>query len=212
MLTPIKGLPVVDLTPILSGTYSSIVLADLGAATIKIELLIGEGTRKLSAADPNNSSGCMDPYFITLHRNKKSITINLKEPLCKMLFQQLVKKSDTVIHNFSADVTKNLGLDHPTFSRINSRIITCAINGFGSDGPGCMRPALDQVAQATDGRLSITDLDSDQPVRAGVSVGDPGGWMYGAMGILTAVIERDRSGKEQCVDRSILDFRMSILN
>ena len=113
MLTPIKGLPVVDLTPILSGTYSSIVLADLGAATIKIELLIGEGTRKLSAADPNNSSGCMDPYFITLHRNKKSITINLKEPLCKMLFQQLVKKSDTVIHNFSADVTKNLGLDHP---------------------------------------------------------------------------------------------------
>jgi CoA:oxalate CoA-transferase len=208
----LKGIRVLDLTHMLAGPYGSMILADLGAETIKIEPLQGEGTRKLLAEDPSNSLEGMGAYFITLNRNKKSVAIDLKTEKGLSVFYRLIEKSDIVINNFGAGVPERLKIDYLTLKEINSRIITCSISGFGSDGPGSRRPAFDQVAQAMGGGMSITGADRQQPVRAGIPIGDLGGGMFGVMGILAAVIERERSGVGQHVDISMLDCQVSMLN
>jgi crotonobetainyl-CoA:carnitine CoA-transferase CaiB-like acyl-CoA transferase len=208
----LKGVRILDLTHMLAGPYGSMILADLGAETIKVEPLQGEGTRKLLANDPNNSLDGMGAYYITLNRNKKSVAIDLKSEKGLMVFYRLVEKSDIVISNFGAGVAERLKIDYLTLKQINSRIITCSISGFGSDGPGSKRPAFDQVAQAMGGGMSITGLDRQQPVRAGIPIGDLGGGMFGVMGILAAIIEREQSGIGQHVDISMLDCQVSMLN
>lgn len=208
----LKGIRVLDLTHMLAGPYGSMILADLGAETIKIEPLQGEGTRKLLAEDPSNSLEGMGAYFITLNRNKKSVAIDLKTEKGLSVFYRLIEKSDIVINNFGAGVPERLKIDYLTLKEINKRIITCSISGFGSDGPGSRRPAFDQVAQAMGGGMSITGADRQQPVRAGIPIGDLGGGMFGVMGILAAVIERERSGIGQHVDISMLDCQVSMLN
>ena len=132
----LKGVRILDLTHMLAGPYGSMILADLGAETIKVEPLQGEGTRKLLANDPNNSLDGMGAYYITLNRNKKSVAIDLKSEKGLMVFYRLVEKSDIVISNFGAGVAERLKIDYLTLKQINSRIITCSISGFGSDGPG----------------------------------------------------------------------------
>ncbi|MDE0747984.1 MAG: CoA transferase [Porticoccaceae bacterium] len=208
----LKGIRILDLTHMLAGPYGSMILADLGAETIKVEPLKGEGTRKLLANDPSNSLEGMGAYYITLNRNKKSVAIDLKTEKGLRVFYRLIEKSDIVINNFGAGVPERLKIDYLTLKKINSRIITCSISGFGSDGPGSRRPAFDQVAQAMGGGMSITGIDRQQPVRAGIPIGDLGGGMFGVMGILAAVIERERSGVGQHVDISMLDCQVSMLN
>jgi crotonobetainyl-CoA:carnitine CoA-transferase CaiB-like acyl-CoA transferase len=188
------------------------ILADLGAETIKVEPLGGEGTRKLLADDPANSLDGMGAYFITLNRNKKSVAIDLKSEEGLRVFLKLVEKSDIVISNFGVGVPERLGIDFDSLSRINPAIITCTVTGFGSDGPKPGRPAFDQVAQATGGGMSITGKDPDHPVRSGIPIGDLGGGMFGVMGILAALYERERSGNGQHVDISMLDCQISMLN
>lgn len=212
MNKPLKGVRVLDLTHMLSGPYGSMILADLGAETIKVEPLQGEGTRKLLASDPNNSLEGMGAYFITLNRNKKSTVIDLKQPEGLKVFYDLVKEADIVISNFGAGVPERLKIDYSTLAKINPRIITCVVSGFGSDGPKHKRPAFDQVAQATGGGMSITGVDKENPVRAGIPIGDLGGGMFGVMGILSALYERERSGHGQHVDISMLDAQISLLN
>ena len=212
MNKPLAGLRILDLTHMLSGPYGAMILADLGAETIKVEPLKGEGTRKLLASDPSNSLEGMGAYFITLNRNKQSVAIDLKSEEGLAQFYRLVEKSDVVISNFGAGVPERLKIDFDSLSKINPRIITCAVTGFGSDGPGCKRPAFDQVAQATGGGMSITGTDPEHPVRAGIPIGDLGGGMFGVMGILTALYERERSGAGQHVDISMLDCQISLLN
>ncbi len=212
MSKPLAGLRILDLTHMLSGPYGAMILADLGAETIKVEPLHGEGTRKLLASDPANSLEGMGAYFLTLNRNKQSVAIDLKSEEGLAQFYRLVEKSDIVISNFGAGVPERLKIDFTTLSKINPRIITCAVTGFGSDGPGSKRPAFDQVAQATGGGMSITGTDPEHPVRAGIPIGDLGGGMFGVMGILAALYERERSGHGQHVDISMLDCQISLLN
>lgn len=212
MTKPLRGIQVLDLTHMLSGPYASMIIADLGAETIKVEPLQGEGTRKLLAKDPDNSLDGFGAYFITLNRNKKSVAIDLKNERGRGVFHDLVKLSDIVISNFGVGVPERLGIDYETLSQINPRIITCTVTGFGSDGPNPRRPAFDQVAQATGGGMSITGLDPDHPVRSGIPIGDLGGGMFGVMGILAALIERSHSGRGQHVDISMLDCQISMLN
>ena len=208
----LKGLRVLDLTHMLSGPYGAMILADMGAETIKVEPLAGEGTRKLLATDPNNSLDGMGAYYITLNRNKQSVSIDLKSEQGLGVFHDLVKESDIVISNFGAGVPERLGIDYDALSRVNPRIITCTVTGFGSDGPNYKRPAFDQVAQATGGGMSITGQDKEHPVRAGIPIGDLGGGMFGVMGILAALHERSQSGRGQHVDISMLDVQISLLN
>ncbi len=212
MSQPLNGIRLLDLTHMLSGPYGSMILADLGAETIKVEPLAGEGTRKLLATDPNNSLDGMGAYYITLNRNKKSVAVDLKTKEGLALFKDLVANVDIVISNFGAGVPERLGIDYASLSAVNPRIITCTVSGFGSDGPGSKRPAFDQVAQAMGGGMSITGPDPETMVRAGIPIGDLGGGMFGVMGILAALYERERSGLGQHVDISMLDCQISMLN
>jgi crotonobetainyl-CoA:carnitine CoA-transferase CaiB-like acyl-CoA transferase len=212
MNKPLAGVRVLDLTHMLSGPYGGMILADLGAETIKVEPLHGEGTRRLLASDPDNSLGGMGAYYLTLNRNKKSVAIDLKSARGMELFQGLVETADIVLSNFAAGVPQRLGLDFDTLSRVNPRIITCTVTGYGSEGPGANRPAFDQVAQAAGGGMSITGPDREHPVRAGIPIGDLGGGMFGVMGILAALYERERSGMGQHVDIAMVDCQISMLN
>ena len=203
---------ILDLTHMLSGPYGSMILADLGAETIKVEPCHGEGTRKLLATDPKNSLDGMGAYYITLNRNKKSVVVDLKTAEGLALFKGLVAKVDIVISNFGAGVPERLGIDYQSLAEVNPRIITCTVSGFGCDGPGSERPAFDQVVQAMGGGMSITGPNAQHMVRAGIPIGDLGGGMFGVMGILAALYERERSGVGQHVDISMLDCQISMLN
>ncbi len=196
----------------LSGPYGAMILADLGAETIKIEPLQGEGTRKLLAKDPGNSLDGMGAYYITLNRNKKSVAVNLKSRAGLEVFYDLVRQSDVVISNFGVGVPERLKIDYASLKQINKRIISCSVTGFGSNGPNPKRPAFDQVAQATGGGMSITGSDPTHPVRSGIPIGDLGGGMFAVMGIQAALLERERSGLGQHVDISMLDCQISMLN
>jgi len=212
MKRPLENIRILDLTHMLSGPYGSMILADLGAETIKVEPLHGEGTRKLLAKDPDNSLEGMGAYYITLNRNKKSVAIDLKSESGLRVFYDLVKEADVVISNFGVGVPERLKIDYETLRQVNQAIITCTVTGFGSDGPNPKRPAFDQVAQACGGGMSITGTDPDHPVRSGIPIGDLGGGMFAVMGILSALLERQGSGVGQHVDISMLDCQVSMLN
>jgi len=209
---PLTGVRILDLTHMLSGPYGSMILADLGAETIKVEPLQGEGTRKLLDSDPRNSLDGMGAYYLTLNRNKQSVALNLKDEDGLAVFYDLVREADVVISNFGAGVPERLRIDYETLKGINPRIVTCTVTGFGSDGPKPKRPAFDQVAQATGGGMSITGTDPGHPVRSGIPIGDLGGGMFAVMGVLAALMERERSGLGQHVDISMLDCQISMLN
>jgi len=212
MAKPLAGIRVLDLTHMLSGPFGSMILADLGAETIKVEPLKGEGTRKLLAGDPRNSLQGQGAYFITLNRNKQSVAVDLKSSAGLEVFYDMVRNADIVIENFSAGVARKLKIDYEHLAAINPRIITCSISGFGSSGPNFQRPAFDQVVQALGGGMSITGVDASQPTRAGIPIGDLGGGMFAVMGVMSALYERERSGEGQHVDISMLDCQISMLN
>tara|TARA_Y100000996_G_scaffold40496_1_gene28094 strand:+ start:7148 stop:8371 length:1224 start_codon:yes stop_codon:yes gene_type:complete len=210
---PLSNIKVLDLTHMLSGPYGSMILADMGCDVIKIEPpRKGEGTRRLLENDPDYSHNGMGAYFYTLNRNKKSVAIDLKNQEGLEIFYALIKKADVVISNFSAGVTKKLKIDFDTLKTINPKIITCTVSGFGETGPDFQRPAFDQIAQALGGGMSITGLSAQDPMRAGIPIGDLGGGMFAVMGIQAAIINRSESGLGQHVDISMLDCQISMLN
>ena len=210
---PLGNIKVLDLTHMLSGPYGGMILADLGCDVIKIEPPIkGEGTRRLLENDPNYSVNGMGAYFYTLNRNKKSVAIDLKKDEGLKIFYKLVEKADVVLSNFSAGVTKKLKIDFDTLQKINPKIITCTVSGFGESGPNFQRPAFDQIAQALGGGMSITGLSAQEPMRAGIPIGDLGGGMFAVIGIQAALIDRASSGIGQNVDISMLDCQISMLN
>jgi len=210
---PLQGIKVLDLTHMLSGPYGGMILADLGCEVIKIEPLVkGEATRRLLENDPHYSFNGMGAYFYTLNRNKKSLALDLKNLEGLKIFYGLVRKADVVISNFSAGVTTKLKIDFKELQKINPKIITCAVSGFGESGPNYQRPAFDQIAQALGGGMSITGLSASEPMRAGIPIGDLGGGMFAVMGIQAAIISRAVSGVGQHVDISMLDCQISMLN
>lgn len=204
---------VLDLTHMLSGPYGAMLLTDLGARTIKVEPPgKGEGTRQLLASSLQYSRQGMGAYYLTLNRNKESVCIDLKSEAGRKVFYDLVRKADVVIDNFSAGVPARLGIDHVALSAINPRIITCSVTGFGETGPHTDRPAFDQVVQGMGGGMSITGYEGGEPLRAGIPIGDLGGGVFGALGILAALLARERTGVGQHVDVSMLDVQISLLN
>lgn len=209
----LEHITVLDLTHMLSGPYGTMLLADLGARTIKVEPPgSGEGTRRLLEHDPDYSRDGMGAYFLTLNRNKQSVSIDLKSEAGLAVFKDLVRNADVVFDNFSVGVTNRLGIDYDSLSAINPRIITCSVTGFGSTGPNTQRPAFDQVVQAMGGGMSITGTPEQGPTRSGIPIGDLGGGIFGAMGVLAALAERERTGRGQHVDVSMLDAQISLLN
>lgn len=209
----LHGIRILDLTHMLSGPYATMMLADMGAETIKIEPpKTGEGTRRLLASDPKNSIEGMGAYFLTLNRNKKSVTLNLKHESGLALFYELVAQSDVVVSNFSAGVLDKLRISHEYLSAINPRIITCSITGFGETGPDRHRVSFDMVAQAMGGGMSITGLPDSPPVRSGIPIGDLGGGLMAVVGVLSALVARQTTGRGQHVDISMLDAQISLLN
>ena len=209
----LESLVVLDLTHMLSGPYGTLLLADLGARTIKVEPPgKGEGTRRLLENAPEFSRDGMGAYFLTLNRNKQSVAIDLKSEDGLKLFYRLVEKADIVVSNFGAGVTERLKIDYARLSAINPRIITCAISGFGETGPLPNRPAFDLVAQGMGGGMSLTGHADGEPLRAGIPIGDLAGGMFGTIGILAAVEARHTTGRGQHIDISMFDAQLSLLN
>jgi crotonobetainyl-CoA:carnitine CoA-transferase CaiB-like acyl-CoA transferase len=188
------------------------VLADLGAEVVKIEPLgTGEMTRGLLSDDPNNSFKGFGAYFLTLNRNKKSVSLDLKDVQGLQVFYDLVKSTDVVLNNFSAGVVKKLKIDYDHLSKINPKIITCSITGFGETGKHSSRPAYDQIVQAYSGGMSITGADASTPTRAGIPIGDLGSGLFSVIGMLSALLSREKTGKGQHLDLSLLDVQISLL-
>lgn len=213
MSKPLANIRLLDLTHMLSGPYAGMILADLGCDTVKVEPPgKGEGTRRLLEDDPNNSIRGMGAYFFTLNRNKRSVAIDLKAREGLDYFFELVKVADVVLDNFSAGVTSRLGIDHSVLEKINPRIVSCTVSGFGESGPSFKRPAFDQIVQGLGGGMSITGDGPGKAVRAGIPIGDLAGGMFAVMGIQAALLSREQSGRGQHVDISMLDCQISLLN
>ena len=211
-MKPLEGIKVLDLTHMLAGPYAGMVLADLGAEVVKVEPLgTGEMTRGLLSDDPNNSFKGFGAYFLTLNRNKKSVSLDLKDVQGLQVFYDLVKSTDVVLNNFSAGVVKKLKIDYDHLSKINPKIITCSITGFGETGKHSSRPAYDQIVQAYSGGMSITGADASTPTRAGIPIGDLGSGLFSVIGMLSALLSREKTGKGQHLDLSLLDVQISLL-
>ena len=211
-MKPLNGVKVIDLTHMLAGPYAGMVLADLGAEVVKVEPLgSGEMTRGLLKNDPNYSFKNFGAYFLTLNRNKKSVSIDLKNKKGLEVFYDLVRSADVVLNNFSAGVVSKLKIDFENLSSINPKIITCSITGFGETGPHSTRPAYDQIIQAYSGGMSITGKDAKSPTRAGIPIGDLGSGLYSVIGILSALYSREKTQKGQHIDLSLLDVQISLL-
>src|SRR6185436_10839676 len=180
--------------------------ADFGADVIKIESPPG--------VDPNESMGGPrdGPDMQNLHRNKRSMTLNLKVPAAKAVLERLVKGADIVAENYRPDVKFRLGIDYESLSKINGRIILASISSFGQDGPYAKRPGFDQIAQGLSGIMSVTGAPGEGPMRVGCAVADVGGGLFAALGIMTALLEREKSGKGQWVQSSLLQAAIQLLD
>jgi crotonobetainyl-CoA:carnitine CoA-transferase CaiB-like acyl-CoA transferase len=210
---PLEGITVIDLTHMLSGPYATMLMADLGARTIKIEPPgAGEATRKLLQDTPEYARDGMGAYFLTLCRNKQSVALDLKAPAGREVFYELVQHADVVVSNFGVGVLERLEIDHVRLAARNPQIITCAISGFGETGPARDRPAFDLVAQGMGGGMSLTGLEGGEPLRAGIPIGDLGGGVFAVVGVLSALQARRTTGQGQHVDISMFDCQLSLLN
>ncbi|MEX0761773.1 MAG: CaiB/BaiF CoA-transferase family protein [Dehalococcoidia bacterium] len=201
---PLSRFQVLDLTRVRSGPTCVRQLADWGADVIKIEAP-PDGMEALG--------GDRDGFdFQNLHRNKRSITLNLKSTEGKEIFNKLVKKADVVVENFRPDVKSRLGADYDSLANINPRIILGSISGFGQDGPYASRPGLDQIAQGMGGLMSITGEPGGKPMRVGIPIADLCAGMFLAQGILLALLEREASGQGQWVKTSLLEAQIQMLD
>ncbi len=197
---------VLDLTRVRSGPTAVRQLADWGANVIKIEtpphLEKGEGP-----GGPRENAD-----FQNLHRNKRSITLDLKSAKGMAAFKRMVEKADVVVENFRPDVKDRLGIDYESLKKINKGIVLASISGFGQDGPYRDRPGFDQIAQGMGGLMSITGLPGQGPVRVGIPIADLSAGLFCAMGILIALLEREKSGEGQWISTSLLQAQIFMLD
>jgi formyl-CoA transferase len=197
---------VLDLTRVRSGPTCVRQLADWGANVIKIEM----------PPDEKGGEGMGGPRegsdFQNLHRNKRSITLNLKDPAGRAAFFKMVEKADVVVENFRPDVKERLGIGYDELKKVNKRIVLGSISGFGQDGPYAGRPGFDQIAQGMGGLMSVTGLPGQGPVRVGIPVADLCAGLFCALGILTALHEREVSGEGQHVATSLLQAQIFMLD
>jgi formyl-CoA transferase/CoA:oxalate CoA-transferase len=208
---------VLDLSHALAGPFASTMLADYGADVLKIEtpgagdMARAWGPPFYVGQSPDGEGQREAAYFVNLHRNKKSVAIDLKHPDGRALFMRLLEGADVVLENLRVGAVKRLGIDYPNARERNPRIIYCSISGFGQDGPYQDRAALDLIVQAESGMISVTGSRGGPGVRAGVSIADISAGMFSAFAIATALHARERTGRGQFIDVSMLEGQLSIL-
>src|SRR5262245_39641572 len=202
---PLARFRVIDLTRARAGPTAARHFADWGADVIKVEMPAG--------AEEDPLGGARDgPDFFNLHRNKRSITLNLKHPDGVAILQRLAAAADVLIENYRPDVKHRLGIDYESLRAINPRLVYVSLSGFGQDGPYADRPGFDQIAQGMGGLMSITGLPGQGPVRVGIPIADLSTGNYAAMGAFIALIERETSGQGQWVQTSLLQSQISMLD
>ena len=204
---PLDGVRVLDLTRVMSGPYCTAMLADLGAEVIKVEMPGIGDTGRLFAPHISGESA----YFNMLNRGKQSITVQLKDPAGVEVIRDLIRCSDVLVENFRPGVMSRLGLDYPTTRELRPELIYASITGFGTEGPFAQLPAFDLVIQAMSGLMSITGEREGRANAVGESLADVCTGMFAAWGIAAALFERERTGKGQHLDVSMLDSVFSML-
>jgi crotonobetainyl-CoA:carnitine CoA-transferase CaiB-like acyl-CoA transferase len=208
MTLPLSGVRVLDLSQFLAGPYGTQVLGDLGAEVIKIEQPgVGDGCRGFPPHFRHGFSG----YFLAVNRNKKSMTLDLKQPEGQQVFYELVRYSDVVYDNFRPGVTKRLGIDYETLKTINPRIISCSVSGYGQTGPYKDRPSFDNIIQAMGGLMSYNGEEGRPPVKIGAPIGDMIGGLVASQGILAALYQREKAGEGQMIDIGLMDCQVALL-
>lgn len=202
----LKHITVLDLTRVRSGPTCVRQLADWGANVLKVEMP--------EAMEAGNQMGGKrhGSDFQNLHRNKRSVTLNLKDPEGVAVLKRLAEKADVVVENFRPDVKTRLGIDYEALSAVNPGIVYASISGFGQDGPYAKRPGFDQIAQGMGGLMSITGLPGQGPVRAGIPLADLTAGLFAALGIMVALLERTQSGKGQWLHTSLLQAQAFMLD
>ncbi len=205
---PLTGLRVLDASRILTGPYCTMMLADLGAEVIKVEM---PGTGDDTRAWGPPFLGGEAAYYLSINRNKKSLTLNMKAPEGKEIFKALASRSDVLLENFRPGTMERLGLGYDTLKAINPGLIYCSISGFGQDGPYWDKPGYDIILQGAGGLMSITGEPDGEPVRAGVAVCDIGAGMFAAFAILAALYRRTSTGEGDYIDVSMLDCEVAWL-
>ena len=206
-LGALEGITVLDLTRVLAGPFSTMMLADMGADVIKIEQA-GKGADERQNGPFKNGESA---YFMNLNRNKKGITLNLKAPQGKEIFKELVKKADIVVENYRPGTMEKLGLGYEVLKEINPRIIYGAVSGFGQYGPYSQRPGYDIISQAMSGLMSTSGWPGGQPTRSGTAMGDVLGGLSVTIGILAALNNRAHTGLGQMVDVALVDSAVASL-
>jgi len=201
MSLPLDHIQVIDLTRARSGPTCVRQLADMGAQVIKVE-------------QPDDEEGVSrhNSDFQNLHRNKRSLVLNLKDPRGLAILQQLATRADVLVENYRPDVKKRLGIDYTDLRPLNPRLIYASISGFGQTGPYKDRPGYDQIAQGLGGLMSITGPPGGGPWRVGIPVADLSAGLLAAQGILVALLERERSGEGQWVHTSLLEAMVAMLD
>ena len=208
MKTPLEGITVLDLSHALAGPYCSTMLADFGANVIKIEPPEhGDIARAWGVPLPGGEYS----YFVGLHRNKRGMAIDFKNPQGRELFFELLAKADVVLENYRVGVLDKLGIGYKVASQRNKKVIYCSVSGFGQDGPYRDRAALDLILQAESGMISLTGDEGSRGARAGTSIADQTAGLNATIGILLALRARDASGEGQQVDVSMLEGQLSLL-
>jgi crotonobetainyl-CoA:carnitine CoA-transferase CaiB-like acyl-CoA transferase len=207
-MTPLQGITVLDLTRVLSGPYCTMVLADMGARVIKIEQPgKGDDTRGWGPPFLEGESA----YFLSINRNKESMTLDFKQPEGRAILDRLISKSDVIVENFRPGTLGKLGLDYRALAPGHPRLVCCSISGFGQNGPRSAEPGYDAVMQAEGGLMSITGSAAGPPFRLGVAIADIVSGMFAAQGIALALLVRERTGRGQAVDVGMLDSVAALL-
>jgi crotonobetainyl-CoA:carnitine CoA-transferase CaiB-like acyl-CoA transferase len=206
---PLDGVTIVDLTRVLSGPYCTMLLADMGARVIKVEQPgRGDDTR---AWGPPFAAG-ESTYFLSINRNKESVTLDFKSPAGRHLLERLVERADVLVENFRPGVLERAGFGYETLAAAQPRLIYCSISGFGQTGPRRDEPGYDAVMQAEGGLMSITGDEDGSPFRMGVAIADLTAGLMAMQGTLLALFARERTGRGQRVDVAMMDAVVSLLS
>ena len=201
-----EGLRVIDLAQVRSGPTCVKQFADFGADVIRIESPAHSGRTELMTGARDGAD------MLNLHRNKRLMTLDLKAPGAKDVMHRLVRSADIVVENYRPDVKARLGIDYDSLAAINPRIILASISGFGQEGPYKVRPGFDQIAQGMSGMMSVTGKPGEGPMRVGAAVIDVATGLYAALGVMTALYERERSGRGQWVQSSLLQSGLGLMD
>lgn len=204
---PLAGIRILDLTRVLAGPFATMLLADLGADVIKVERPTdGDETRHIPPLSQGESH-----YFLSVNHNKRGVVIDLKDRRGRDLALELAALSDVLVENFRPGVTERLGLDHESVKQVNPEIVYCSISAFGQSGPLATRSAFDVAMQAMGGGMSLTGEPNGPPMRSGLPLADLGTGLFAALGILAAVVEKQRTGRGQLVDVAMFDAMAALL-